>query len=106
MASRTDRRAAIRQSLRDQLGYLKADAQILGSYPTLIGEIGTPFDMDAKRSYGFTDRGKFAGDYSRQEKALDASLNAADGPNSLSYTIGRTVRTARTNGETVGIWRT
>ncbi len=42
--------------------------------------------MDAKRSYDFINKGKFAGDYSRQEKALDG-LNAADGLNSLSYTI-------------------
>ncbi|KAF8888271.1 glycoside hydrolase family 5 protein [Infundibulicybe gibba] len=72
---------AIRRSLQEQLGMLKADATILGSYPTLIGEIGTPFDMDAKRSYGWTDGGKHRGDYSRQERALDASLNAADGGN-------------------------
>ncbi|KAF9533696.1 hypothetical protein CPB83DRAFT_939649 [Crepidotus variabilis] len=50
-----------------------------GIYPTLIGEIGTPFDMDSKRSYGWTDHGRYVGDYGRQEKALDASLNACDG---------------------------
>lgn len=78
---------AIRQSIQEQLGMLKLDAEILGSFPTLIGEIGTPFDMDGKRSYGWTDGGKYTGDYSCQQKALDASLNAADGPNRLSYTI-------------------
>ncbi|THH08701.1 hypothetical protein EW145_g2522 [Phellinidium pouzarii] len=78
---------AIRYSLQQQLGILKSDADILGPYPTLIGEIGTPFDMDSKRSYGYTDGGKYAGDYSNQQKALDASLNAADGPNALNYTI-------------------
>ena len=78
---------AIRQSLQEQLGILKADAEILGPYPTLIGEIGTPFDMDGKRAYGYTDGGKHKGDYSNQEKALDASLNAADGPNAINYTI-------------------
>ncbi|KAL1742209.1 glycoside hydrolase family 5 protein [Schizophyllum fasciatum] len=79
---------AIRKSLREQLGILKADALTLGAaYPTLIGEIGTPFDMDGKRAYGWTDKGKYKGDYSRQERALDASLNAADGANGLNYTV-------------------
>lgn len=86
---------AIRSSLQTQLGYLKADATQLGAlpatgparYPTIIGEIGIPFDMDAKRSYGYTDGGKYKGDYSRQERALDASLNAADGANCLSWTV-------------------
>ncbi|KAG1728724.1 glycoside hydrolase family 5 protein [Suillus paluster] len=86
---------AIRNSLQSQLGYLKADATQLGAlpptgparYPTIIGEIGTPFDMDAKRSYGYTDSGKYKGDYSRQERALDASLNAADGENCLNWTV-------------------
>ena len=78
---------AIRKSLQEQLGYLKADAKILGEYPTIIGEIGVPYDMDGKKSYGWTDDGKYKGDYSNQQKALDASLNAADGPNGLNYTI-------------------
>jgi hypothetical protein len=43
--------------------------------------------MDAKRSYGYTDGGKYKGDYSRQERALDASLNAADGENCLNWTV-------------------
>ncbi|KAK7438478.1 hypothetical protein VKT23_018093 [Stygiomarasmius scandens] len=79
--------SAIRKSLQEQLGILKNDTKILGEYPTIIGEIGTPFDMDDKRSYGWTDGGKYQGDYSRQERALDASLNAADGPNAINYTI-------------------
>ncbi|KAH8100367.1 glycoside hydrolase [Cristinia sonorae] len=78
---------AIRKSLQEQLGILKDDAKILGAYPTLIGEIGTPMDMDDKKSYGWTDKGKYKGDYSNQQKALDASLNATDGPNALNYTI-------------------
>ena len=78
---------AIRQSIQEQLGILKSDAEILGPYPTLIGEIGVPFDMDGKKAYGWTDGGKHAGDYSSQQKALDASLNAADGPNALNFTI-------------------
>ncbi|KAF5365537.1 hypothetical protein D9757_010918 [Collybiopsis confluens] len=78
---------AIRKSLQEQLGILKDDALTLGPYPTIIGEIGTPFDMDDKRSYGWTDGGKWKGEYSRQERALDASLNGADGGNAISFTV-------------------
>lgn len=81
----------IRRSLQEQLGMFKQDAEIISSgsnaYPTIIGEIGTPFDMDGRRSYGWTDGGKYLGDYTNQQKALDASLNAADGPNALNWTI-------------------
>lgn len=83
---------AIRASIQSQLGMLKSDGVQLGvdapgprQYPTLIGEIGTPMDMDDKKAYDPT--GKGYGDYSTQERALDASLNAADGPNVLSYTV-------------------
>lgn len=78
---------AIRASIQEQLGVLKSDAEIIGDFPTIIGEIGTPFDMDDKRSYGYTDGGRYKGDYSRQQKALDASMNAGDGPNALNWTI-------------------
>ncbi|EIM82341.1 glycoside hydrolase [Stereum hirsutum FP-91666 SS1] len=78
---------AIRKSLQEQLGILKSDALILGAYPTMIGEIGIPYDMDGKRAYGYTDNGRYKGDYGRQERALDASLNAADGANALSYAV-------------------
>ena len=78
--------SAIRKSLQEQLGILKDDAKILGPYPSVIGEIGVPFDMDSKRSYGWTDGGKHKGDYSRQERALDASLNGCDGGNALNWT--------------------
>jgi hypothetical protein len=75
---------AIRKSLQDQLGeYLKDVQMTFGDYPTIMGEIGTPMDMDQKRSYSE----EHAGDYSNQQKALDASLNACDGPNGLNFTI-------------------
>ncbi|ESK92278.1 glycoside hydrolase family 5 protein [Moniliophthora roreri MCA 2997] len=79
--------SAIRKSLQEQLSVFLEDVRIIGQYPTIIGEIGTPFDMDGKRSYGWTDGGKYQGDYSRQERALDASLNGADGTNAINYTI-------------------
>ena len=86
---------AIRKSLHEQLGYLQADVATLGNavYPTVIGEIGTPFDMDNKKSYGWTDGGKYKGQYGNQEKALDASLNACDAwadgkdSDSLNWTV-------------------
>jgi glycosyl hydrolase family 5 len=78
---------AIRRSLQAQLKMLKEDAPILGPYPTMIGEIGIPFDMDGRQAYGWTDGGRYRGDYSSQQRALDASLNATDGPNSLNYTV-------------------
>jgi hypothetical protein len=79
---------AIRKSLREQLGMLKSDAlDILGQYPTLIGEIGVPFDMDSKKSYGLDGNDKYIGDYTDQTRALDCSLNGADGNNVINWTV-------------------
>ena len=108
--------SAIRKSLQEQLGYFKDDVGLISAcadddkdeeetgddddesedsttphlnfkYPTLIGEIGTPYDMDSKKSYGYTDNGKYKYDYTSQTKSLDASMNACDGRNMLSWTI-------------------
>lgn len=97
---------AIRACIRNQLGVLKEDAVQLGTpplsavsspaprspspavrtrYPTIIGEIGTPFDMDGRASYEPSN--PRYGDYRSQERALDASLSAADGVNALNYTV-------------------
>jgi len=43
--------------------------------------------MDGRKAYGWTNGGRYRGDYSSQQRALDASLNATDGPNSLNYTV-------------------
>lgn len=51
----------------------------LGQYPTMMGEIGIPYDLDHKKAYK-------DGNYSTQVRALDASLNACDGKNVLNYT--------------------
>jgi hypothetical protein len=49
----------IRKSLQEQLALLQSDVDILGPYPTIIGEIGTPFDIDGKKSHGWMEKGKF-----------------------------------------------
>ena len=106
--------SAIRKSLQEQLGYFKDDVGLISAcadhdedededetensntlphpplvpkYPTLLGEIGTPFDMDSKKSYGYTDNGKYKYDYTSQTKSLDANMNGCDGKNGLSWTI-------------------
>lgn len=72
---------AIRNVMRDQLGYLRQDTiDSMGNFPTMMGEIGIPFDLDRGKAYR-------TGDYSNQAKALDASLNACDGQNLMNYTI-------------------
>ncbi|PWZ02774.1 glycoside hydrolase [Testicularia cyperi] len=79
---------AIRKCIREQLACLREDCLgILGQYPSLIGEIGVPYDMDRKRAFYGDPKGKGIGDFSAQISAMDASLNACDGPNMLSYTV-------------------
>lgn len=73
--------AAIRRCMRDQLGMLRTDGlAALGQFPTIMGEIGIPFDLDKKKAY-------VDGNYSAHIRALDASLNACDGANALNYSI-------------------
>jgi hypothetical protein len=51
----------------------------MGGIPTLIGEIGIPFDLNGRKAYK-------TGNFHDQEKALDRSLKALD-DNLLSYTL-------------------
>ncbi|MBW0522223.1 hypothetical protein O181_061938 [Austropuccinia psidii MF-1] len=72
---------AIRKCMRSQLAMLKQDGvEKMGEFPTMMGEIGIPYDLDKRRAYK-------DGDYGNQIRALDASLNACDGENMLNYTI-------------------
>lgn len=103
--------ANIRKCIQDQLGVLKEDTRTsIGNYPTLIGEIGCPYDMDGKKAYGFVDGGKGKGDYSSQLKAWDCSINANDGPNVLNYTLWTYVPnhshewSDNWNGEDLSLW--
>jgi hypothetical protein len=96
--------AAIRKVMRDQLGYLRQDTfDTMGLYPTMMGEIGIPFDLDKKEAYT-------TGHYRNQSHALDASLNACDGTNLFNYTMW-TYNPENTwkwgenwNGEDLAVW--
>ncbi|KAK8861362.1 hypothetical protein IAR55_002181 [Kwoniella newhampshirensis] len=101
----------IRKMVQEELAVLKQDTtDILGTYPTLIGEIGIPYDMDGKKAYGFVDGGRGEGDYSSQQRAMDCSMNACDGPNCLNYTIWNYVADNvhewgdNWNGEDLSLW--
>jgi len=79
---------AIKRMMQDELSTFAVDTkECLGEYPTLIGEIGCPYDMDDKKAYGFVDGGKGEGDYTMQRRAWDASMHALDGPNALNFTL-------------------
>jgi hypothetical protein len=51
----------------------------MGGLPTLIGEVGIPFDLNGRKAYK-------TGNFTDQEKALNRSLQALD-DNLLSYTL-------------------
>ncbi|KAL0242313.1 hypothetical protein I308_105942 [Cryptococcus tetragattii IND107] len=101
----------IRNMIQGELAVLKQDTvDLLGNYPTLIGEIGIPYDMDDKKAYGYVDGGRGEGDYSSQQKAMDCSMNACDGPNCLNYAIWNYVPDNvhewgdNWNGEDLSLW--
>lgn len=70
----------VRRYFAEQLENIKKESEVkLGNIPTLIGEIGIPFDMNRKKAYK-------TGDFTAQEKALDANLQALEA-NFLSFTL-------------------
>lgn len=70
----------LRRYFAEQLGKIKQDSEAhLGNIPTIIGEIGIPFDMNKKKAYK-------NGNFSKQEKALDTNLQALEA-NLLSFTL-------------------
>ena len=72
-------KGAVQRSFIDQVGRLKAlSAERLGNVPSLIGEIGIPYDMN--NGSGFRH-----GDFSVHEAAIDASMRALE-ENLLSFT--------------------
>ncbi len=70
----------IRQSYNQQLESFKKSArERLGGVPTLIGEIGIPFDMQKKKAFR-------TGNFKTQVRAMDRSLKIMD-DTLLNYTI-------------------
>jgi hypothetical protein len=62
----------IRRSFAMQIGQFKQQAaQLLGGVPTLVGEIGIPFDLNSKKAYR-------TGDFRKQIKAMDRSFCALE----------------------------
>ncbi|WVF72138.1 hypothetical protein IAT40_006950 [Kwoniella sp. CBS 6097] len=87
---------SIKSTLRNQLGELKSDANKEegvaaegegGNYPTLIGELGTPWDMKSTKLFGLAKGKADRKDYKEPAKSMDELLNACDGHNALSYTL-------------------
>ena len=72
--------AAVRMCLARQVGRICQDTdEVLGNYPTWIGETGIPFDMDNRLAYyGQKNTGAGAGDYTAQTEAMDATMNAVE----------------------------
>lgn len=70
----------VKRNFAEQLGRLvrQSDVQMNGA-PTLIGEIGIPFDLDGKQAF-------HSGNFSRQVQALDATMTALE-MNCLSCTL-------------------
>ncbi|KAF9428202.1 hypothetical protein BGZ94_003098 [Podila epigama] len=72
---------AIKECFRDQLASIKEEGQAaMGQHPTIIGEIGIPYDMNDGKSY------KPYGTYKDQIKAMDANMYALES-NHLNFTL-------------------
>ena len=93
---------AVRRGPAAQLAELRSRGQACLGAPTVIGEIGVPFDLRGGRAFQ-------SGDYREQEKLLDHSLRAVEA--SLcsaaiwNYTASNTnARGDGWNGEDLSIW--
>ncbi|KAG0044627.1 hypothetical protein BGZ83_010153 [Gryganskiella cystojenkinii] len=72
---------AIKECFRSQLASIKEEGQqAIGQHPTLIGEIGIPYDLNDGKSY------KSNGNYKDQIKAMDANMYALES-NHLNFTL-------------------
>ncbi|PIL32274.1 hypothetical protein GSI_05519 [Ganoderma sinense ZZ0214-1] len=54
--------------------------------------------MEGKKAYGCTNGGEYHGDFSSQQKTMDASMNAADGLNRVDWHTGGPERTLAVQG--------
>ncbi|KAG0238639.1 hypothetical protein BGX31_003232 [Mortierella sp. GBA43] len=95
---------AIRECFRNQLASIKEEGQsAIGQHPTLIGEIGIPYDMGNGKSY------RRNGNYKDQIKALDANMYALES-NHLNFTLWNYCPDNvhkwgdRWNGEDLSLW--
>lgn len=72
---------AIKECFRNQLASIKEEGQqAIGQHPTLIGEIGIPYDLNDGKSY------RANGNYKDQIKAMDANMYALES-NHLNFTL-------------------
>jgi hypothetical protein len=70
----------IRKAFKSFLGTSRQDAiERMGNIPTLIGEIGIPFDLNKKKAYR-------SGNFADQERAFDRTFKGLE-DNLLSYTL-------------------
>jgi hypothetical protein len=70
----------VQRVLADQISALiRVSGQRMGGAPTLVGEVGIPFDMADRKAYR-------TGDFSRQARALDATMLALEA-NLVSFTL-------------------
>ena len=73
-------RARVARSFNEQIGsIITAAREEMGGLPTVIGEVGIPFDLDGKRAYR-------TGDFRAQIRALDTTMRALEA-NRASFTL-------------------
>ncbi|KAI1307325.1 hypothetical protein EDD11_004511 [Mortierella claussenii] len=95
---------AIKECFRNQLASIKEEGQkAIGQHPTVIGEIGIPYDMNGGKSY------QSNGNYKDQIKAMDANMYALES-NHLNFTLWNYCPDNihkwgdQWNGEDLGLW--